>query len=129
MVLQESGTQLKLLSLTWVGAQFCKDIDMHYLWKGTRTLPLRLPYHLTAATLLLYPLPSLISNNLNLHFGTYGRPRRLNETISCKKEKRNRGNRKDLYSGSPSSSAKFQFRELGYNNPAHFLLKWVIFLP
>ena len=70
------------------GPQFCKDTVMHYLWEGTRTLTLSLSYHLTAAPLLLFPLPSLISNNLNLHFGICARPRRLNETISCKKETR-----------------------------------------
>ena len=46
------------------------------LWEGTRTLHYRF---LAALPLLLCFLPSLISNCLNLPFGTQGRTRRLNE--------------------------------------------------
>ena len=37
---------------------------------------------------------------------------------------RNRGCRKDLYSGVPQSPLQFQFRKLCNNGSGHFLLKW-----
>ena len=37
---------------------------------------------------------------------------------------RNRGCRKDLYSGVPQSPLQFQFRELCNNSSGHFVLKW-----
>ena len=39
----------------------------------------RLYHHLVVPSLFVYLLPSLISNCLNLSFGTQGRSRRLNE--------------------------------------------------
>ena len=52
---------------------------------------------LTAPPLLLYSLPSLISNCLNLPFGTQGRSRRLNESYFL--QIRNGQHKKDLHPG------------------------------
>ena len=49
---------------------------------------------LIASVLLLHPLPSLISNSLNLLFGTQGRSRRLDEASFL--QIRNRRPRKDI---------------------------------
>ena len=64
-----------------------KDIVMYSPWGGTRTLP----YCCTIASWLLllcswlHSFPFLISNSLNLPFGTQGRSRRL-KPFSCKQE-------------------------------------------
>ena len=52
---------------------------------------------LTSSPLSLHPLPSLISNCLNLPFGTPGRSWRLNEAYFL--QTRNEGHGKDLYPG------------------------------
>ena len=57
----------------------------------------------TVPPLSLHPLPSLISNFLNLAFGTQERSGRLDEAYFL--QTRNRGHRKDLYPRGPHCSA------------------------
>ena len=59
----------------------------------------------TVPSLSLHPLPSLISNFLNLAFGTQERSGRLDEAYFL--QTRNRGHRKVLDPGSPESPAWF----------------------
>ena len=54
---------------------------------------------LSAPALFLQSLPSLISNCLNLPFGTQGRSRRLKEAYFL--QARNKGHGKDLYGRTP----------------------------
>ena len=72
-------------------------------WGGTGTLQGRPHYcFLPVAPLSLHPLPSLISNCLNLPVGTQGSSWRLNE--ACFLQTRNWGRRKDFVLRSPTGS-------------------------
>ena len=62
---------------------------------------------LNSSSLVSHPLPSLISNCLNLPFGTRGRSRRLNEAYSL--QTRNRGHRKASGPRSPAGSCSVSF--------------------
>ena len=71
-----------------------------------RTAP-RLYYcFLTVSPLSLHPLPCLISNCLNLPFGTQGRSWRL-ESVPYKQETGNTGRLR--YSGDPQGPARLHF--------------------
>ena len=52
---------------------------MNISWEGTRPLPHAALLFLDCSSLFLHSLPSLISNYLNLLFGTKGGSRKLNE--------------------------------------------------
>ena len=76
---------LKLPSSTWVSAlvlaEELKDSAVYITWGGTRTLPPRsLCCFLIVPTSFPHSLPSLISNCLNLPFGTQGRSKSWNKT-------------------------------------------------
>ena len=63
-----------------VSAKQLKDIVMNIPWWGTRTLPQGCAIvSFDCSSLVLHPLPSLISSCLNLLLGTQGRSWRLNE--------------------------------------------------
>ena len=82
-----------------------KDTVM-YIFSSRNQDPISTLYHhLIVPPLFLYPLPSLISNCLNLPFGTQGRSRRLNEAYIL--QTRNGEHRTDLYSRAPQSPAQF----------------------
>ena len=99
----ESVLNLKLPSSTWVRAlvaaeelkdtEFC-SIMQDYVYPLSRNQDLAaLPHScfLTALPLFLHPLTSLISNCLNLFFGTQGMSRRLKEAYLL--QIRNRGHK------------------------------------
>ena len=102
-MLQESCVQseVTILHLVWG----LKDIVMHISLSRNQDPVWRLYHHLIVSPQFLYPLPSLISNCLNLPFGTQGRSRRLNEAYIL--QTRNGEHRTDLYSGGPQSPAHF----------------------
>ena len=79
-----------------------KDSIMRSPFSGNQDPLSRLYHHLIVPPLFLYPLPSLISNCLNPHFGTQGRSRRLTEAYILQTS--NGGHRTDLYSRAPQSS-------------------------
>ena len=85
--------------------------------------PSRLYHRLIVSPLFLYPLPSIISNCLNLPFRTQGRWRRLNE--ACILQIRNGEHRTYSYSRAPQSSTK----KLGNYDCDNFLSKRGIGLP
>ena len=130
-MLQESCAQPEVTILHLGGSlSSCRRTQRYcYAYSLRRNQdPAPRPYHpLTAPPLFLYPHHSLISNCLNLLFGTQGRSRRLNEAYFL--QTRNRGHRKDLYSRAQQSPAQFQFRELGYDSSGHSLLKGGLVLP
>ena len=97
---------LKLPSSTWVGAPVLQNSKYCYacFLSKNQDLASRLYPHLIVL-LFLYPLPSLISNCLNLPFVTQGRSRRLNEAYIL--QTRNGEHRTDLYSRVPQSPAQF----------------------
>ena len=101
-VLQESCVQSEVTILYLGGGS--KTLLCIFLWVGTRTLSGGCT-NLWLFLLFLYPLPSLVSNCLNPHFGTQGRSRRLNESYIL--QTRNGEHRTDLYSRAPQSSAQF----------------------
>ena len=74
---------MQLTSPTWRGFQYLQNSSKTlrvYPLRGDRQPAPRLHYcFLTAPPLSLHPLPSLISNCLNLPVGTQGRSWRLNE--------------------------------------------------
>ena len=79
---------LKLPSSTWVGPQSCRTqrhCYAYFLSRNKGPVP-RLYHHLIPPPLFPYRLHSLISNCLNLSFGTQGRSRRLNEGYILKQE-------------------------------------------
>ena len=92
-MLQESCAQPQVTILHRVGGPSSaelKDIVMGISWAGTRTQP---QGHTIIRLLLLYflfPLPSMISNCLNLPSGTQGRWRRLNEAYVLQTRNGNR---------------------------------------
>ena len=76
--------------------------------RGNQNPALRLYYCcLTAPPWSLHPLPSLISNCLNLPLGTQGRPWRLNEAHF--RRIRNGRHRQDFVPGAPQGPARLQF--------------------
>ena len=83
-------------SSTWWGFQYLQNsskIPCVYPLRGNQDPAPRLHYcFLTAPPLSLHPLPSLISNCLNLPFGTQERSGRLDEAYFL--QTRNRGHRK-----------------------------------
>ena len=84
VVLQESGAQPEVTLLHLGGGlNSCRRTQRYcyvYSLRRNQDPALRLHYcFLTAPPLFLHSLPSLISNCLNLPFGTQGRSRRLNE--------------------------------------------------
>ena len=84
------------------GPQFCRRTQRYcyaYFLSRNQDPTSRLNYHLIVPPLFLYPLPSLISNCLNLSFRTQGRSRRLNEAYVL--QTRNGEDRADLYSRVP----------------------------
>ena len=107
---------LKLPSSTWVSAlvpaEELKDRAVYITWGGTRTLP---PSShccfLIVPTSFLHSLPSLISNCLNLPFGTQGRSKSWNKTYFLQTGNGELG--KDLYQG------RF------YRVLLHFMLVWM----
>ena len=84
---------LKLPSSTWVLQKSSERYCDVYSLRRRRDPALRLCYFLTALPWSLHPLPSLISNCLNLPFGTQGRSMRL-KPFSCQQEK---GTQKGFY--------------------------------
>ena len=81
----------------------CIRCPYYYVYplRGNQDPVPRLNYrYLTVPPLSLHPLPSLISNCLNLPLGTQGRSCRLNETHLLRM--RNGGNRKAFVPGSPT---------------------------
>ena len=130
-MLQESCPQPEVTILHLGGGlSSCKRTQRYcyaYSLRRNQHPASRLYPHLTATPPFLHPLPSLISNYLNLTFGTQGRSRRLNEVYIL--QTRNRGHRKYLNSRAPQSPVQFQFRELGDDSSGHFLLKWGMVLP
>ena len=78
------GLNLKLPTYTWVGAIVpTEELEGIFLCIFLEEEPGPCPwlhYWFLTASLFLHPLPSLISNCLNLLFGSQGRSRRLNET-------------------------------------------------
>ena len=82
-----------------------KDIVMHISLNRNQEPVSRLYHHLIVSPLFLDPLPFLISNRLNLPFGTQGRSRRLNEAYIL--QTRNGEHRTDLYSRAPQSTSQF----------------------
>ena len=90
------------------GPQFCRRTQRYccaYFLSRNQDPASRLYHHLIAPSRILYPLPFLISNCLNLLFGTQGRSRRLNETYNL--QTRSGQHRTDWYSRAPWSSAQF----------------------
>ena len=84
------------------GPQFCRWAQTYcyaYFLSRNQDPTSRLNYHLIVPPLFLYPLPFLISNCLNLSFGTQGRSGRLNEAYVL--QTRNGEHRTDLYSRVP----------------------------
>ena len=80
-MLQESCVQSEVTILHLGGGSSSvelKDIVMHISLSRNQDPVWRLYHHLIVSPQFLYPLPSLISNCLNLPFGTQGRSRRLN---------------------------------------------------
>ena len=71
---------INIFLLLWVLVPQKGSTILLYVSFGTDTA-LRLHQPLTASLLLLYPLPSLISNCLNLPFGIQARSRRVNEAL------------------------------------------------
>ena len=71
---------INIFLLLWVLVPQKGSMILLYVSFGTGTAP-RLHQPLTASLLSLYPLPSLISNCVNLPFGTQGRSRGLNELL------------------------------------------------
>ena len=101
VVFQESCVQAEVTILHWGGGlsscrrtQRCCYTSVYPLRKNQDSAPKRHYYFLTASPLVLHPLPSPISNCLNLLFETQGRSRRLNEAYSL--QIRNRRLRKDF---------------------------------
>ena len=106
-MLQESCVQSEVTILHLGGGsssvEELKDIGIHISLSRNQDPVWRL--YQTLFLLFLYPLPSLISNCLNPHFGTQGRSRRLNESYIL--QTRNGEHRTDLYSRAPQSSVQF----------------------
>ena len=77
------NTSSRRWHLSFVGdfssAEELKDNILCIPWGGTRTQPQVYIIFFLTSPLSLHPLPSLISNCLNLPFGTQGRSQRLNE--------------------------------------------------
>ena len=85
---QESCVQseVTILHLVWGSSSVeeLKDIVMHISLSRNQDPVWRLYQLLIVSPVFLYPLPSLISNCLNLPFGTQGRSKRLKEAYrSC----------------------------------------------
>ena len=106
------GLSLKLPSSTWAGVPF--------LQKNSKMLCILLEEEpgpcpkaappLIAPPLVLHPLPFLISNCLNLPFGTQGRSSRLNEAYSL--QTRN-GTQKGFILWSPTESCAVSIQGTG----------------
>ena len=95
---------LKLPSSTWEGALIPAEELKHillcrFLEEEPGTCPMLHYCFLISPPFFLQSLPSLISNCLNLPFGTQERSRRLNEDYFL--QIRNRVHGKDLYLGGP----------------------------
>ena len=93
---------LKLPSSPWVGAlvpaEELKDVVIYIPWRRSQDPAPLLHYcFLTATSLFLHFLPSLISNCLNLPFETQGRSVEAEWNLLNKKW----GHRKGLYTGGP----------------------------
>ena len=109
LVLKQQSCAPRILCSMWSdhlppgwGLQFCRRTQRRcyaYFLSRNQDPTSRLNYHLIVPPLFLYPLPSLISNCLNLSFGTQGRSRRLNEAYVL--QTRNGEHRRDLYSRVP----------------------------
>ena len=108
-MLQESCSQPEVTILRLGGGpssvEELKDIVMHTFLSRNPDSVSRLYHHLIVSPLILYPLPSLISNCSNPPFGTQGRSRRLKEANIL--QTRNGEHRTDLYSRAPQSPAQF----------------------
>ena len=106
-MLQESCVQSKVTILRLGGGsssvEELKDIVMHI--SLSRNKDFAGCTNSCLFLLFLYPLPSLISNCLNLPFGTQGKSRRLNEAYLL--QTRNGEHRRDLYSRAPQHPAQF----------------------
>ena len=108
-MLQESCVQSEVTILHLGGGsssvEELKDIVMHISLSRNQDPVWRLYHHLIVSPQFLYPLPSLISNCLNLPFGTQGRSRRLNEVYIL--QTRNGEHRIDFYSRASLSFTVF----------------------
>ena len=96
LVVRQQGGGPGILSTAWSyhpppewGPQSCRRTQTHcyayFLSRNQDPVP-RLYHHLVVPPLFLYCLHSLISNCLNLSFGTQGKSRRLNEGYTLKQE-------------------------------------------
>ena len=108
-MLQQSCVQSEVTILHLGGGsssvEKLKDIGIHISLSRNQDPVSRLYHHLIVSPPFLYPLPSLISNCLNLCFGIQGRPRRLNKVYIL--QIRNGEHGADLYSRAPQSPAQF----------------------
>ena len=88
-----------------------KDIIMYIPSGGTQTPHLLYYGFLTFPPLYLHSLTSLISNCLNMPFGTQGRSRRLNGAyfLQTRNEDPGRGIEKVVPRRAPLGLAQFQF--------------------
>ena len=109
-MLQDSRVQSEVTILHLGGGSGSvelKDTVMHISLSRNQDPVWRLYHHLIVSLLVLYPLPSLISNCLNSPFGTQERSRRPNEAYIL--QIRNGEHTADLYSraATPQSPAQF----------------------
>ena len=116
---------LKLPSSTWVGAlvptEELKGIGYVYsLWWNQDPALLLHYYFLTASPLFLHSLSSLISNCLNMPFGTQGRSRRL-KPFSYKQD---RGHRQAFVPRkAPQGPVQFQIQRILYWYDFHLCIQ------
>ena len=117
LVVKQQSCVSGILCLVWSyhpppewGLQFYRRTQRHcyvYFLSRNEDPVSRLYHHLIVFLLFLYSLPSLISNCLNLPFGTQGSSRRLNAAYIL--QIRNGENTADLYSRIATPQSPVQF--------------------
>ena len=104
------GQHTVISSTQWRGFSICKTVQRYcymYPLRGYQEPSPRLPLFLVCFLQSLHLLIFLISNCLNLPFGTQGRSWRLNKSISYKQETE-RGDRNLLCPGAPQGPTWFR---------------------